>query len=159
MTSQAKIPSILATLMFLGVLAAAAAVCFVIMKTDDFQNPLLNAARDGNVVAISKLLASGMDVNMRVGDNSPMSIASHFGRTNAIEFLLAHEADIEGIPGEMSPLHCAAYKGHVETVKFLLKAGADPNSADRSGHTPLSDATTREFYEIVSLLKDAGAKK
>ena len=39
-----------------------------------------------------------------------------------------------------SPLHIAAFHGHIEIVKALLASGADQESKNKFGETPLDEA-------------------
>ena len=54
-----------------------------------------------------------------------------------------------------TPLHTAVVKGDVEGVTRLLKAGADPNTRDHAGWTPLHEARGR--LVLAGLLLEAGA--
>ena len=54
-----------------------------------------------------------------------------------------------------TPLHTAVIKGDVEGVTRLLKAGADPNTRDHAGWTPLHEARGR--LVLAGLLLEAGA--
>lgn len=125
---------------------------------NDFQNPLLNAARDGDTVEIQRLLASGSDANTSDAfGNTPLSIAAHFGQTEACELLLKNGAGIDGIRGEMTPLECAVYSDYPDTATFLLQRGADPDRADEYGGTPLAVAAGKGNTDMVKALLDAGA--
>ncbi len=143
------------------VLFAAMAIPLVYgccVDLNDFEDPLLNASRDGDAFAITELLASGNDPNKTDAyRNTPLSIAAHFGKTQAIELLLENGALIDGIDGEMSPLQCAVYSGHREAAALLIKNGANPDRADEYGITPLASAAARGDAETVTILLDAGA--
>ena len=133
-------------------------IYFFTVDQNDFQDPLLNASRDGNVDVITQLLANGSDPNKRdVFGNTPLSVAAHFGQTEAVKLLLNRGANIDGIPGEMSPLHCAVYSRHSKTAALLLKNNADPNRADEYGYSPLAVAAGHGNATLVKLLLDAGA--
>ena len=55
-----------------------------------------------------------------------------------------------------TPLNSAAFKDRTNVAKMLLDAGADPNKADKYGHTPLFHASKRSL-EMVKLLVNRGA--
>jgi len=140
------------------VLLAMPLIYFATVDLDDFQDPLLNASRDGNVDTINELLASGVDPNKTDSyGNTPLSIAAHFGKSETIELLLKSGAHIDGIDGKMSPLQCAAYSRHAETARLLLKYNADPNRADQYGRTPLAIAASHGDAILAKLLLEAGA--
>uniref|UniRef100_A0ABD2X5P7 PRANC domain-containing protein n=1 Tax=Trichogramma kaykai TaxID=54128 RepID=A0ABD2X5P7_9HYME len=60
-----------------------------------------------------------------------------------------------------TPLHFASHNGHSKLVESLLRRGADPNSADEKGSTPLHNICSREqddnlaekFFEICEELQ------
>lgn len=54
-------------------------------------------------------------------------------------------------------LHTWCIRGDVMAVQELLQAGADPNTKDSRGHSPLHCATGSGFIGIVQLLLDHGA--
>ena len=44
-------------------------------------------------------------------------------------------------------------------MQLLLENGADPESKDRHGETPLSRATRNDYMAVVKLLLEKGAKE
>lgn len=53
-------------------------------------------------------------------------------------------------------LHLASCEGRTEVISLLIEKGADVNSTDRWGRTPLSDAHSIEHEEICKILKAHG---
>ncbi|XP_028074308.1 integrin-linked protein kinase 1-like [Camellia sinensis] len=53
-------------------------------------------------------------------------------------------------------LHLASCEGRTEVISLLIEKGADVNSTDRWGRTPLSDAHGIEHEEICKILKAHG---
>jgi hypothetical protein len=56
---------------------------------------------------------------------------------------------------DLTPLHLAANKRNTEVTEILLRSGADPNSRDEKGQTPLH---LTESPEVARLLVKHGAK-
>lgn len=94
-------------------------------------------------------------------------------RRRANEFILAarnndidkmrkmrkHGIDIESkhSKDESTALHNAAYYGHVNILRWLLSLGANVNSRDFLGRTPLFEACTTNGLRAVDVLLDHGA--
>jgi ankyrin repeat protein len=57
-----------------------------------------------------------------------------------------------------TPLYAAVWTGNYEIAEMLLNRGADPNIPDKNGFTPLQAAQKLERRELVSLLRDYGAR-
>jgi ankyrin repeat protein len=57
----------------------------------------------------------------------------------------------------MTPLHFAAAFGHLNIVYVLLLNGADINTLDKDGKTPLAWAIDRQQTTVIKLLKRSGA--
>ncbi len=89
---------------------------------------LYQAARDGDVAEVRRLIASGADSNG--------AEETTFGRM---------------------ALHRAAFNGHVDCVRVLVEGGASVDKRDRFGLTPLHWAASRKHCEIVTYLLEKGA--
>jgi hypothetical protein len=72
----------------------------------------------------------------------PSDYSTHENQLILAKQLIEHGANVNavGIPHDFTPLHNACYGGNVtnlDYVELLLKQGADPNSQDYLGGTPL----------------------
>ncbi|XP_077413203.1 oxysterol-binding protein-related protein 1-like isoform X2 [Vanacampus margaritifer] len=88
---------------------------------------LLDAAREGDVAAMSKIL-SGEVVDVHCKDS--------VGNT---------------------PLHCAAYRGHKQCIIKLLKSGASPTIKNNQEQTALDLVRTHELKQILTEYQDKEA--
>jgi len=67
-------------------------------------------------------------------------------------------SDVRKMPLEQVSLHIACDKLDFPMVKILIERGANPNSEDRDGMTPLYYAILRRATEICDYLLDNGAE-
>ena len=100
------------------------------------------------------------------GKYTPLHWASAYADAKQIIFLLEQGADLEAKKGlhttrtgKRTPLHYAVHLSgrKAENGVALIQAGANVNSRDNSGHTPLMLAVRRQNAELVNILLDAGA--
>jgi ankyrin repeat protein len=80
----------------------------------------------GDIIALRKFVASGVDVNSRNRFGwTPLMLAAGEGQTPIVRYLLSAGADIRAINQYgASPLAYAALEGECRTVQALLDAGA-----------------------------------
>ncbi|KAK7945605.1 hypothetical protein WMY93_001333 [Mugilogobius chulae] len=90
-------------------------------KVRQLERKLLEAAREGDVPTLSKLLT---------GENPPN----------------IHCSDSVG----NTPLHCAAYRGQKQCIIKLLKCGANPTFRNSNEQTALDVARTDEIRQILA---------
>ena len=114
------------------------------------------AAKSGNLEAVQRLLAEGVDV-----DIYSSTIGAYFGCTalfwaakhnhkEVVQFLLEKNAYIDaGVGMGGSPLHIAAYEGHPEVVELLISEGANAEAKTVSGETVFDFANE----EIAALIR------
>jgi len=57
----------------------------------------------------------------------------------------------------MSELHKAARRGDLQRVKSLVEKGADVNTRDNDGETPLHEAASEGYLEVARFLVERGA--
>ena len=123
--------------------------------------PVADAAREGDIETVRRLLREGADVNAAQGDGmSALHWAAERGDTEMIGVLLYAGAQVGATTriGEYTPLHVAARNGHLEATQALLRGGADVGAVtDPSGSTPLHLAALAGSGEVVRALIGAGA--
>eukprot|EP00736_Rhodelphis_marinus_P008001 Rmarinus@m.3149 len=110
----------------------------------------------------SKLLhtISQAKLNKLIERATSMNNAAAKGDIAQLENLLKTSADFDVNIGDANnrlPIHVAASRGLVETVGWLLSQGANADSADAYGNTPLMDAVRGNHAEVAALLRQAGA--
>jgi ankyrin repeat protein len=114
-------------------------------------------SRGGNIVIVKLLLASGADARTATGDFPPLICAASYGNNAIVKLLLKEGANINAKNWTgMSALARSIYDGRYETTKILLAHGADIESRDDSGNTPLILAAPRGLQVLRNLL-DRGA--
>lgn len=87
-------------------------------------------------------------------------IAAAFESLDALRELISNEpqliAERTGL-GE-TPLHYLAVENQVEAVRLLAEKGASVNTVNKCGGTPLSEAASLGYEELVSFLLESGAQ-
>jgi ankyrin repeat protein len=117
------------------------------------------AAREGDVTAVRKLIASGTDVNAPEADGTtPLLWAAYQSSPELVEMLLKAGADpnVANRFG-VTPLLQAARIGDAATVAALLNGKADYAMATRDGETPLMASSRAGSVEAVKLFLEHGA--
>ena len=102
------------------------------------------------------LLEYGANINQRdTSGRTPLMLAVANKDTATTRLLLAHGANVSlADTSGTTALDIAVGDGiNIENVRQLLAYGADPNHADRYGHTPLLFAQERRYFDIVALLR------
>ncbi|KAK1749411.1 ankyrin repeat-containing domain protein [Echria macrotheca] len=125
--------------------------------------PLILACRAGQEKTALALLEAGASATHEV----PGTLATPLGCVACTELqspevlidtLLRHGANIEAGKGKtLTPLAMAAYKDRLATVQALMDRGADLNSFDRDGDTPLNNAVEGRANRAAEALLAAGA--
>lgn len=107
-------------------------------------DPLIRAARTGDVAQIRRLLAAGADPERPAGVNhwNALMHAIHKNRIGAVEALLDGGAKPNSRSGHLTPLVMAAGYGQAGIVRLLLKKGADPRFTTTNGTTALEAAVS-----------------
>mmetsp|Transcript_12444 Transcript_12444/g.15581 ORF Transcript_12444/g.15581 Transcript_12444/m.15581 type:complete len:357 (+) Transcript_12444:68-1138(+) len=106
--------------------------------------------------ALTSLLMSKESVILPQDTILLLHDASRRGNIEMILFLLNDvgiDVNSKGRQG-LSPLHFAARSGRAEAAELLLKCGANANTLDSMGKTPLDAATINEKDDVIELLKN-----
>jgi uncharacterized protein len=93
---------------------------------------------------------------------TPLHLAAFFGGGAAVRLLLAAGMDADADqdnPPRVRPLHSAVAARDLDAATALLEAGADPDTAQEGGFTPLLAAAHNDDVEIVELLLFHGADR
>ncbi|XP_023674335.1 protein fem-1 homolog A [Paramormyrops kingsleyae] len=134
----------------------------------DVKTAVFNAARDGKLKLIQKLLSNKSPEELealaeeKTQGGTPLLIASRYGHLEVVEYLLEHcKANVElggsvNFDGETiegaPPLWAASAAGHLPVVRTLLKHGASVNNTTLTNSTPLRAACFDGHLEIVRYL-------
>ena len=119
--------------------------------------PLLDAARAGNLAAISYLIPLSDPAAVdKMGRNS-LGVAAHSGKTDIVRYLVQN---VQMNPNEqskdflkMAPIHWAAKEGHVGTIRCLVQdLNAQANLRDEQGRTALAIAIAGNRLETTKYL-------
>jgi hypothetical protein len=126
-----------------------------LIRTDfrDGCTALYIAALKGHVEVVRALLSDPItpeqiDAQLEAknkNDWTPLHLAAQNGKIDVVRVLLGHPVTSEQIIAQLeatnkygnTALHIAAEKGHVEVIEILLASGADIETQDRWGRTPL----------------------
>ncbi|XP_046655890.1 ankyrin repeat and SAM domain-containing protein 1A-like [Daphnia pulicaria] len=135
----------------------------------------LEAARNGNVIAVEKLLSSkakrgGPLASLRRGPGSNVQDSSGYsalhhaslnGHREIVVLLLEHEASANIVDSKgSSPLHLAAWAGHSDIVRLLLTTGVrvtQINLKNKDNETALHCGAQYGHTGVVNLLLKYGA--
>ena len=122
-------------------------------------SPLHQAAADGDIAEVKRLIDGGADIDVKTNDgDTPLHSAAWFGQTETALALINAGADINAKENDgWTPLHIAAQEGQTEIALALIKAGADIHGTDRDGWTPLHLAACKGQTETIIALIHAGA--
>src|SRR5689334_3376711 len=93
----------------------------------------------GNVEAVSRLLASGVNINIRNNKGlTPLMAAAFVGSTPIARLLITRGADVRArYQSGDTALHVAVIRGKRDTAELLIAGGADVNARNGGNLTPL----------------------
>ena len=125
-------------------------------KDVDRRSPLHLASVSGELTTMTKLVDAGADVRATDADgNTCLIIAAHNGHTDTVRYL-AGLPDVD-LNQQGTALHVAVKRNHAEVVEVLIDAGADIETMNDEGFSPLHMACISEALTTVQVLVKAGA--
>ncbi len=99
---------------------------------------LHEAARYGDLTAMTFLIEKGADLNSRADDgHTPLHVAAAQNQAEAIRLLAQHKAEVNAADkiGD-TPLHFAVMTRSIDAAKALIDAGANRTAKNQIGNSP-----------------------
>jgi ankyrin repeat protein len=120
----------------------------------------LEAARQGDRVALGRSLAKGVPVDTKddLGRSAFLLVVRDAGNIDLMRLLRARGAAIDSADaGGRTPLSWAATAGRLDIVRELVTLGAVVDRRDAHARTPLFHAVTEDRRDVVAFLLGHGA--
>jgi cytochrome c len=137
---------------------------FIVVLCQQVQaGPLHDAARTGDIAAVTRLLDQGVKIDEGDGEyKTALYHAVANNRPDIVQLLIDRDADANGIRKGLqgpvdAPIHVAAKKGLMRIIEILAAAGADLTKATVYGQAPLHLALHYKKTQAAELLRSLGA--
>jgi len=122
------------------------------------ERSLMRAILNNDVTEFNKTLSSHseiIDINFESsGKMTPLHTAMAHGRVDMASSLIQRKANLNAINSiGYSPLMAAVNNGHEQCVQIALKEGANKSAKSIRGETALDLAGSKNFTNIVNMLK------
>jgi cytochrome c len=133
-------------------------ICLGLIPATTHAATIHDAAKKGDVAAISAALDAGANINESDGTATPLYYAVMVAQLAAAKLLIERGADVNTVStlGD-TPLGPAVGRRNIEFIRLLLEHGANPNSAMGGSQNILHFAVTQGCLDCVKALVEAGA--
>ncbi len=121
----------------------------------ELQNMALDFARKGNLDELSRMIYSGLNINLSDHKgNSLLMLASYNNQIELVEFLIKKGAEVDKRNDRgQTPLAGVCFKGYFEMVKLLVEKGkANIYANNGMGTTPVTFSALFGHKEITEYL-------
>ncbi|KAH9159416.1 hypothetical protein LEN26_002353 [Aphanomyces euteiches] len=121
------------------------------------------ASQFGSLAIVQELIRRGSDVNKRdhIGMTALQLAVQGSADVDVVKCLVEAKSDIENTCIEEysaeTVLIRAIKSSSEDVVKYLLSKGANIETADKDGQTPLIVASTHKLHNMIEILLDSGA--
>ena len=131
------------------------------MKNSDGYSPLHSACASGALEIVKMLVEAGAGVRVteKTGETCLM-LAAYFGHTETVRYLVGlPEVEVNhGGDENDTALHHAVEQNHADIVQVLIDAGADTDTQNTDGRSPVDLASFSGALQIVQMLVRVGAE-
>lgn len=140
------------------ILLLLSAFCYAQEKE---KKDVFDVARYGTVAEMEQLVTKDKNIINAVSPMgfTPLILACYRGNTEVAAYLAKNVKDINYESDNGTALAAVAVKGNTKIAKILLENGANPNTADRLGVSPLIYAVQFENEPLIKLLLQYKASK
>lgn len=115
--------------------------------------PLMLASMLGDIEIVKKIISKKAKINAKdSGGNTALRYAVLNHNTEAALALIREGADVKENTNGENILHLASYLGNVPVVKAAVQKGADVNSKNASGITPIGLAVSNRHKQVAAIL-------
>jgi ankyrin repeat protein len=126
----------------------------------------LSSARYGEIRKVEKMIADGVDINIRFpsyGHTALIEVSGH-GNSKFVQYLVENGADISISSAEYcfypslsgTALMRAVMRGHINIVKYLISKGADIHKTVCGGNNTVYFAAYGKKFDVVTYLLSLG---
>jgi len=123
--------------------------------SDGYSSPLDSAISYRQPAIVKLLVEAGADLELgnTMLDWTPLCSAVVGNEIGLSKYLIDSGADIDALSDLYTALHVAVLDNNLPMVEMLLDAGANRNTVDTYGHTPLWWAERNGYQQIADMLR------